>query len=278
MDSARYPRLNPGDTLGSVPAVFWNRLVDIAEWYDQTQLAPALKQAKKTPTPPPYAVVKVKNATEAVLGIGSIVALAGSVFDPGVTQQLSSFRRKPILIGGEPESPADIGRFGIVVEPIPVDGSGDVAVSGFVSCKIDMDFQDRPFADIIGGDTGKLKGCEYGGAEIIYVEGMNDDPMEWEAGTKEALVRIGAFNSPPLIVSWDGILEFGTPVTAFVHGDAGRTARTISLEGSIIGSFSGQELEIVNPGELAWAHFHRPSGLFELGANTRMFASVNDFL
>jgi len=266
MNGAHYPRLQPGDTLSEVKAEFWNRLVDMAEEYDRTH-GPGFTDPKKPPRFRQFHAIQVKNATEAYLGSGSVVALAGSVYDPAQSAQLNSFRRSPILIGGSPDVPADIGRFGVVVDPIGPDRIGWVAVDGVVSCKVDMDFQGRPYADLIGGDTAKLKGLEYGGAEILYIEDMNEDPEEWTAGVKEAIVRIGAFNAPDLIVSFSGPLGAGdSPVTANVHDAGGSSVRTISLYGSVAVS-NDIDLLTIPPG-FAFAKFHREAGVYELGMNT----------
>lgn len=278
MDRHSYPKLKPGDSFDHMPIHVWNELIDLLarskQTYGQTQAS-----EQKPPNYRPCNAIMVKNATETDLGIGDIVGINGSVYDPTEADQLNRFKFAPIFVGSAPTFPENIGKFAILLEPIRDGKIGLAAIDGIVSCQVEMDFQGRRFADIDPDGvtpTTKLFGNEYGGAEILYIEDMNEAALDWTAGTKNALVRIGSFNDPDLIVSWSGDLEFGTEKTAYVHDADGPTDRTIPLYGSIIGSFSGQLLAIVTPGEMAWAHFHRESGLYELGANTRMFESIND--
>lgn len=276
MDFSNRPKFRQGDLMTEFPGPAWNELMDMLEWYRRT--IPFGRNAEQySPRYRRCNVIRIKNAVESSLDSGDIVAIGGSVYNPGDTKHLPQFLKEPIFIGSAPSFPEDIGRFAVLLEPIEADGIGDAAIDGIVSCQVEMDFQGRPYADIsVEGYTAKLVGNEVGGAEILYIEDENESEGSWTAGTKNALVRIGSFNSPDLIVSWDGDLEFGTEKTAYVHDASGPTERTIPLYGSILGSFSGQALEIVTPGEGAWAHFHRESGLYELGANTRMFESIND--
>jgi hypothetical protein len=278
MNPGTYPRMNPTDHLDAMPRAFWNKLVDIANWFDRTE-AISGADYKKPPSYRPCSAVRIKNATETNLDKGAIVSISGSVYDPTEETHLDYFRGAPVLVGAVPTFPADIGRFAVLLQPLGADEVGFAAISGEVWCKVKMDFQGRRFADIAFDGvtpTAHLVGNEVGGAEILYIEGMNDAAEDWTEGVKEALVRIGSFNDPDLIVSWEGDLEFGTEKEVYVHDASGPTERTIPLYGSIIGSFSGYALAIVTPGEMAWAHFHRESGIFELGANTRMFESIND--
>jgi hypothetical protein len=270
------PKFNKGDQLSEFPGPAWNELMDMLEWYRRT--IPFGRDTKReSPRYRRCNTIRIKNATESNLNVGAIVAINGSVYDPSESDQLDAFRTEPIFVGSSPEFPEDIGRFAVLLQPLAADEIGDAAIDGVVSCQVEMDFQGRPYADIsVSEFTTKLVGAEVGGAEILYIEDMNEAAIDWTAGTKNALVRIGSFNSPELIVSWDGDLEFGTEKTAYVHDASGPTERTIPLYGSILGSISGQALAIVTPGEMAWAHFHRESGLYELGANTRMFTSIND--
>jgi hypothetical protein len=278
MDLSSRPKFQPGQLLTEFPGPAWNELMDMLEWYRRT--VPFGRDTKHEP--PRYRrcnAIRIKNATESNLNAGDIVAIDDSVYDPGEEDELEQFRGEPIFVGTAPTFPADIGRFAVLLEPIEADGIGDAAIDGVVACKVYMDKQGRPFADIEPdgiGPTTHLTAGEFGGAEILYVEDQDEDAEEWEYGTKEALVRIGSFSDPDLVVSWEGNLEFGTPKTAKVHDASGPTERTILLKGSILGSFSGQLLAIVTPGEMALAHFVRTSGVYELGANTRMFESIND--
>jgi len=272
------PKFNKGDQLSEFPGPAWNELMDMLEWYRRT--IPFGRDTKReSPRYRRCNTIRIKNATESNLAVGAIVAINGSIYDPAESDQLDAFRTEPIFVGSSPEFPEDIGRFAVLLQPLAADEIGDAAIEGIVACKVKMDFQGRRFADIAFDGvtpTAHLVGNECGGAEILYIEDMNEAAEDWTAGVKAALVRVGSFNDPDLIVSWDGDLEYGIEKEAYVHEAGGPTERTIPLYGSIIGGFSGQLLGIASPGEMAWAHFHRESGIFELGANTRMFESIND--
>ena len=272
MNPGTYPRMNPGDHLDAMPRRFWNKLVDIANWFDRT-VAIGGADYKAPPAYRRCNAVQVTNATSLNLDKGAIVALGDSVYDPTEESHLDYFRGAPVFVGTSPNFPADIGRFAVLLKPLGRDEVGPAAIDGVVSCKVYMDKQGRPFADIDpdGIDpTSRLIGKEYGGAEILYVEGQDDEPGDWEYGLKEALVRIGSFNDPDLVVSWTGDLPFGVENTVYVHDASGPTARTIPLWASIVSNFGGPLGQNSSPATMAWAHFHRASGLYELGANTGM--------
>ena len=270
MNPGTYPRMNPGDHLDAMPRRFWNKLVDIANWFDRTV---AIGGADYK-VPPAYRrcnAVQVTNATGSNLDKGAIVALGGSVYDPKEESHLDYFRGAPVFVGTAPAFPKDIGRFAVLLKPLGANEVGPAAIDGAAWCKVYMDKKGRPFADIeeAGDPTARLVGKEYGGAEILYVEGQDDEPGDWEYGLKEALVRIGSFNDPDLVVSWTDDLIFGMANTVYIHDESGPTARTIPLWPSLIAGATplGQNS---SPPTMAWAHFHRASGLYELGANVGM--------
>ena len=271
MDRHSYPKLKPGDSFDHMPIHVWNELIDLLARSKQTYGFTVASEVK----PPNFRecnAITIRNATEDDHDIGDILAISGSVYDPAEESELASFKFAPILRGIDPAFPDHIGRFVILLEPIRSGSIGNAVLSGMAWCKVEMDFRGRPFADIdpLGSQpTTRLVGNEYGGAEILYIEDEDKDPEEWTAGTKNALVRLGSFNSPDLVVSWDGDLEFGMENEAFVHDASGPTERTIPLWASLITS-SGGGITAASPPLMAWAHFHRESGLFELGANSYM--------
>lgn len=181
------------------------------------------------------------------------------IFKPDTA--LGPFQRANAFIGTNPTVPAFIGKFCILLEPLKEGKIGKAAIGGIMPVKLDVWFETARFADVIDGACDRLETTEYG-SEIVWKE-------EGTGGGKWALVRLGQFHEPPLIVSWDDSIEFGVEKEAFVHDEGGRSERTIGLFASIIGSSSGRTLETVD-GELNWAHLHRQSGIYELGANSRM--------
>lgn len=271
MDNSSRPKYLPGQFLTEFPGPAWNELMDMLEWYRRT--IPFQRDAKQEPPRyRPCSTVLVKNDTGTNLDRGAIVSFDGCEYDPAEEDQIDLFRATPIFSAGTPAFPGDIGRFAVLLQPLETEAIGHAAISGEVWCKVYMDKQGRPFADIDPdgfSPTDRLTGLEYGGAEILYIEGQDDAAEDWEYGEKHALVRIGDFNQPNHVVSWDDDLVFGVQKTAYIHDASGPTARTIPLWGSILGSGSGP-LACSSPPQMNWAHFHRYSGLWELGANAFM--------
>jgi len=281
MQSGRHPHLQPGETFDEMPAQAWNDMMDVIAWWRNEQQR--AKMPQKPPVFRPCNCIRVRNTTGDQLLAGAIVAIGDSYYDPAESNESNRYKVEPVFDASAPTlvtaSPArnDIGCFAVVQETISEDAIGYAAISGVVNVTINMAYQTYRYADIGELETDKLFGREYGGAEIIHVEGQDDDPEEWEAGDKLALVRIGAFHNPLLCVKWVGSLSPASTITAYVFDDTGVPAdptdpanggRQITLGCSLNQSSPALSL---GDSEYAWAQLLRTSGVIELASTPRQF-------
>jgi len=281
MDYSRFPKVQPGSSTPNISASAWNKLMDIAAWYDREVVHKQLSETK----PPLFErrnCILIKNTTGSHLTTGNVLAIRGSVYDPTSSIQREFYRSEPILLGVAPladrsPDPSDCGYFAILQEPIAAGSIGWAAIDGIVSCTINMRYQLHRYADIgESAETDKLLSNEAGGAEIIHVEDQDVDPGEWEAGDKLALVRLGCFHNPLLVVAWDGPLSSSTgAVDGYVFdgpsaGSPVTDGRAISLVSSL--NKFGEATTLVLP-EFGYAYMNRYMGLHyaDLVATSRMF-------
>lgn len=146
------------------------------------------------------AVYNVSGVTLPMFGIvgfhgGSPSSARGPVIAPSVN--LPEFQGRPVLkcrkpLRGEYGGKNDIGRFGIVLQPIKNGWFGLAQVAGVATCKIDVEYEGHVYADVKNANADELKSHECGAAEILWKE----------SGTgsgKWAIVRLGQFITPPLV-------------------------------------------------------------------------------
>ena len=91
-----HPKMMPGVSTPNIPAMPWNDLMDMLEWYKrEVSQSEIVKQQPKLFDR--RNGILVKNATEQSLDTGNIVAINGSVYDPAKTQQVDYFKHAPIF-------------------------------------------------------------------------------------------------------------------------------------------------------------------------------------
>lgn len=291
MNDNPYKKIQPGSITPGIDAESWNRHQENAEWYERT-IKHGQGSEKKKPQFQRGSGVLIRNDSDYDLSTGDVLALRGCFYDPTVTKEKESYKNEPVFIGVEPQwitppsvfGRSDNGLFAVLLEPIKQDDTGWACIDGICSVTIDMQYQSYRYADIVSGETGKLKGYEYGGAEIIHCEDAELDPEEWEAGDKLALVRLGAFHNPMLCVVWEGELSPASTKQAWVWDDpAGGVpsdpaqysdGREIVLSCSINANGAGIELL---PNDYGWAQFSRTGGTIELITTSKQFGSIDGF-
>src|SRR5690349_7552834 len=112
-----FKKVAAGDEL-DIPAQLYNLVVDaVRDYLRRTQSGGA---GNATP-PRDGTIVQIRNNTGGDLDIYSVVALGDAEIDP-TSDNLQAFQAAPILSGDTPVLPDDIGRFGVLLEPI-ADGS-----------------------------------------------------------------------------------------------------------------------------------------------------------
>jgi len=274
MDYSEFPKMQPGVPTPSIPASAWNGAMDAAAWHRRTIVHGQKSEVK----PPPYgrcSCVLVKNTTGSHLTTGSVLAIAAAVYDPTSSTQREFYRSEPIFLGAAPTmimsypERNDIGYFAILQEPISSGSIGWAAIDGIVSCTINMQYQSHRFADISETETGKLKSYEYGGAEIINVEDQGEDPGDWTAGDKLALVRLGQFHNPIIPITWVGAFGPASTKTCYTNGQGVTAAdpttdpdaRTLTVANAL-GAYS-DSITLTFP-EFGLAQFNRESAVFDL--------------
>jgi hypothetical protein len=197
MDRSDFPRILKGETFDHMPQEAWNALMDVARWWMAGHRGADFRDETEPPRYRRANVIKVKNLTEENLSVGHVVAIDGSLYDPAQAEHLNGYRYEPIFKGTKAEFPDDIGRFAVMLKPVEEDGVTDAVIGGEAYVKIDIKQQCHRFADLIEDDHEKLESHDYGSAEILHFEGMDDE--EFTPGVKHALVRIGVFYSPKLL-------------------------------------------------------------------------------
>lgn len=175
-----YRKLNPGDQLKAIPAVFWNKLVDLIRWYDQRVLA---SSTGGDFLPRRTSMLKIKNNSGTDLGRFGVLGIDSFLF--GRDANVPEFNREAALKGSTPTDGSHDGLFAVVLEPLADGKIGDCVIDGVVPVKLNIVNADHTFADIKDGDTSQLETVSQGSAQIIKKDGGGD----W------ALVRLG--NGPP---------------------------------------------------------------------------------
>lgn len=183
----------------SISAGEWNKLRADARRViqDQGRTGPAISLPRSTDC---LAVRNDSNSARAlfdVVAFNSHVATAtrGLLITPD--DNLPEFKGRPVLKAYKPctdriDGKNDIGRFGILLQPLKSGAIGLAQISGATVCKINVEDEGHLYADVKIHESDELLSREVGAAEILWKE----------AGTgtgKWAIVRLGQFIAPPLI-------------------------------------------------------------------------------
>jgi hypothetical protein len=169
-------KVNPGDRIPGIPASTWNDFVSVANAYRSGQL---LTTAAFQAAGSSFGIIPVKNTTASDRSQFDILALNGIVYTP--TDNLSGFKTAPILKGEAPGTPPQ--KFVILQEPIKAGKIGRGMILGTTAVQIDMIDTGDEYADVISGDSTKLRSNPFGASRILYHEGTT--------GTKWAIVAHG---------------------------------------------------------------------------------------
>lgn len=177
-----------------IPAAGWNDMLDAAaDLRDRRTLGSIRAREARHLVQPDIVLIQNDSGSDvdafAVLGIDTLQITATAVADGGTLNPLA-WADNLLLSGVEPDIDADskhIGNFAITLEPIGDGKVGRAAVSGLVVAKLDMVYEDHPFADVADGTT-VLTSNWYGAAEIIYKEEVT--------GVWWGIVKLGKFVSP----------------------------------------------------------------------------------
>jgi hypothetical protein len=178
MGGDAFRRVKSGEDL-EVSARAWNSFLDAAaavrgHLHDRTQdIATEFLQGD---------VVKVKNTTGSDAPRFGVLGITGVVFTE--SDNAREFQNRPTLIGVAPAAATHRGRFAVLLDPIPAGKVGRAYVDGVCVAKLDLVDASHRFAEIIDGDSAKLRSAAVGSARIIY-QGATG------TGQRLAIVRLG---------------------------------------------------------------------------------------
>lgn len=155
-----------------IPAEAYNAFVDAtrATRSQQALGADAQQFARQT------TIAKVRNNTVSNRERFSIVSLSQPIIAPADNE--AEFLRQPTFYGVVPADGYE-GRFGVLLEPVPVGKigvaavAGDVPVGMLVSPGVQYDH-----AEILAGTTFLLRNVPYGSARVLWIE-PDDGFLRW---------------------------------------------------------------------------------------------------
>ena len=174
-----YKRPQSGDKL-DIPAPVWRAILDTVDYVKQLRNKTVPTAKRKAVSD--FGVVEVKNTSGAAVDRFGILGIDTAWPDPG--DNLQAFKNGAILHCITPDEDLHVGKFVVMLEPLPINGIGLACVSGVVPVQIEVAYEDRPYADILDAEAGKLGSDWRGAAEILY--------CETGTGTKWAIVRLGS--------------------------------------------------------------------------------------
>lgn len=194
-------KVRPGQAL-HIPATGYNAFVDAARAHK------AQSQGGRGQAPPPRGsgIVPVKNSSGGDRDRFDVLGISDLVYDP--TENLEEFKSNPAIDGVTPATTSHVGKFVILLEPIPDGRIGRGLLVGVTPVKVNFAAADDTHADVADGQEGYLASGTSGAATILWKEDGT--------GEKWALVKLGAGTS--------GFDEGGGGDDVKVAVDAGATA------------------------------------------------------
>ena len=165
MSDTPLQRVQAGDPL-KFPAATFNIFCDTAEAVARmrTQNAAGVPQGRDLNT----GVVTVRNDSGYDRERFDVLGIDTPIIDN--SDNLAEFKNRVTFKGETPSLASHVGRFAILLEPIAAGKLGKAVVSGVTVARIDVANTYHGFAEIIGGDCGKLRSGPCGGAQILWKE------------------------------------------------------------------------------------------------------------
>ena len=170
-------KVRKGDPL-SFPASAFNAFVGAAEFTEATKrsggghFTPQFRQA---------GIVRVKNDSGADRDRFNVLGIDGPIFTP--TDNEDTFKNQVALTGVVPDEDYHVGKFVILLEPIPDGKIGLACLDGVCPVKLDVQDEGHEYADVADAEAGRLKSGLRGAAQILW--------KEFGTGEKWAVIRLG---------------------------------------------------------------------------------------
>lgn len=177
-------KVKPGDPL-RIAAPDWNTLLDMADAYRGSQ--PGAMPSGKLGVTSAGVIVPVKNATGSDVARYHAAAVSAPLYTH--TENADTFLNQ-LALSGVAMTADYFGRFAVFQEATPSGKLGRALIQGITVAEITVVHADHDRVDIDTASGSKLVSAFYGAGEILYKESGT--------GTKWAIVRVGAFESPEL--------------------------------------------------------------------------------
>jgi len=166
-------------------AAAYHAFVDAARTHAQQHLF----GPPRRPESPSQGQILVRNDTGEPRDRYSVLGIAGPLIDP--SDNLPEFQR---ILGVRGVTPAveHIGRFVILLEPLPVGSVGRAGIDGVCPGEVEMAAETDGGADIAPGVVARLRSAQTGAARLLWVQPVEDrtnPEIAW------AVVRIGGSGS-----------------------------------------------------------------------------------
>lgn len=134
-------------------------------------------------------LIRILNDTGDDLDRGRIVGLDEPIFVPEETSEAAALR-EVAMIGVVPTTD-HLGKFAVLLEPAPTDTVVRAWVDGVCWARVNVVDETHTYADIEDGETGALKSCFDGSAQILWKEGDVPYGYYYGGGEQWAIVRLG---------------------------------------------------------------------------------------
>jgi len=171
----------------TIPANTFNAFVDAALDYQKRKLS---QQSTGMRSERQHGIVLVRNDSGADRDRFDVLGVSGPVFDPATDPE--AFKNYPAMTGVTPTEDDHLGKFVILLEPVPAGKLARAIATGVVTARVDVPDEDYPYrlADITDGSAANLTVAKIGSAAILWREGG--------IGVQWALFRLANLPEPTL--------------------------------------------------------------------------------
>jgi len=230
---ATFKKVQAGDPL-RFPAPMFNGLVDLLGKGPRTGAGDVIRSHNCS------GIVDVHNTTAQDFTVGQILGTDDPLFTP--TENLDSFRFDPSLKGETPSLSSHLGKFAVLIEPIPHDCVGKCVISGLAAARIYVNGVADQYCDVIAKKTVSSEDCYLGtggsGAKILWRDnaGSGHGTIVW------AVVRLGESSGLLPLILYDDAIPGGTSIQAWpVKADltADTSADKVTIKNTHPGNFRG---------------------------------------
>lgn len=156
-----FQKLRAGDVFDSVPHEAWNGFIDASNDYRQrVNGARSSTLYGRYPT----GIVPVRNDSGADCARFEILSITGVIYDQATLPD--DFYNQPTLTADTPGTAPE--KFVILQEPIADGEVGRGMLMGITAVQVSVGHASDEFADVISGDSTKLRSGPFGSAKIHY--------------------------------------------------------------------------------------------------------------